>query len=178
MKSSSNSTNNNSTGSDDINIRQLKHLGTRESFKVKVRLHQRSVLSPCLFAVIMDRLTDEVKREPPWTMQFADDIVICEETREKLERRLEYWRYALKRRRMKVNRSKTEYLCVNEGSDEEAVKMEDTKVPRVKESPLPTAKLIHRKRKAKQATHKDGSWFKTVITVSEHSIEKTKISLL
>ena len=93
MKSSSNSRNNDSTGSDDINIRQLKHLGTRESFKVKVRLHQRSVLSPCLFAVIMDRLTDEVKREPPSTMQFADDIMICEETREKLERRLEYWRY-------------------------------------------------------------------------------------
>ena len=79
---------------------------------------------------------------------------------------------------MKVSRSKTEYLCVNEGSDEEAVKMEDTKVPRVKESRLPTAKLTHRKRKAKQATHKGGSWFKTVITVSEHSIEKTKICLL
>ena len=35
-----------------------------ESFKVKVRLHQGSVLSPFLFAVIMDRITDEVRREP------------------------------------------------------------------------------------------------------------------
>ena len=33
---------------------------------------------------------------------------------------------------MKVSRSKTEYLCVNGGNDEEAVKMEETKVPRVK----------------------------------------------
>ena len=33
---------------------------------------------------------------------------------------------------MKVSRSKTEYLCVNGGNDEETVKMEDTKMSRVK----------------------------------------------
>ena len=60
-------------------------VGTAESFKVKVGLHQGSALSPFLFAVIMDRLTDEVRREPPWTMLFADDIVICEETRKEVE---------------------------------------------------------------------------------------------
>ena len=36
---------------------------TTESFKVKVGLHQGSALRPFLFAVIMDRLTDEVRRE-------------------------------------------------------------------------------------------------------------------
>ena len=108
-------------------------VGTTESFKVKVGLHQGSALSPFLFAVIMDRLTDEVRREPPWTMLFADDIVICERTREEVERILEFWKYALERRRMKVNRSKTEYLCINGRNDDETVKMENTKVPRVKE---------------------------------------------
>ena len=34
---------------------------------------------------------------------------------------------------MKVNMSKTEYLCINGGNDDETVKMENTKVPRVKE---------------------------------------------
>ena len=34
---------------------------------------------------------------------------------------------------MKVSRSKTEYLCINGGNDDKTVKMEDTKVPRVKE---------------------------------------------
>ena len=64
-------------------------VGITKSFKIKIGLHQGSALSPFLFAVIMDRLTDEVRRKPPWTMLFADDIVICEETREEVERRLE-----------------------------------------------------------------------------------------
>ena len=34
---------------------------------------------------------------------------------------------------MKVSRSKTEYLCINGGNDDEAVKMENAKVPRVEE---------------------------------------------
>ena len=63
-------------------------IGTTESFKVKVGLHQESTLSPFLFAVIMDRLSDKVKRELPWTMLFADDIMICKETREEVEQRL------------------------------------------------------------------------------------------
>ena len=103
-------------------------VGTTESFKVKIGLHQGLALSPLLFAVIMDRLTDEVRREPPWTMLFAVYIVICEETREEVEQRLEWWRYALERRGMKVSRSKTEYLCVNKENDDETVTMEDTKV--------------------------------------------------
>ena len=108
-------------------------VGTTESFKVKVRLHQGSALSPFLFAVIKDRLMDEVRREPPCMMLFADDIVICKDTREEVERRLESWKYALERRAMKVSRSKTEYLCVSKGNDDKTVKMEDAKVPRVKE---------------------------------------------
>ena len=108
-------------------------VGTAESFKVGVGLYRGSALSPFLFAVMMDRLADEVGREPPWMMLFADDIVICEETREEVEQRLESWKYALERRGMKVSRSKTEYLCINGGNDDKTVKMEDTKVPRVKE---------------------------------------------
>ena len=54
-------------------------VGITGSFKVKLGLHQGSKLSLFLFAVIMDRLTDEVRREPPWTMLIADDIVICKD---------------------------------------------------------------------------------------------------
>ena len=34
---------------------------------------------------------------------------------------------------MKISRSKTKYLCINGGNDDKTVKMEDTKVPKVKE---------------------------------------------
>ena len=103
-------------------------VGSTESFKVEVGLHQESALNPFLFAVLMDRLTNKVRREPPWTMLFADDIVICEETKEEAERKLECWRYAFERRGMKVSRSKTEYLCINGGNDKETVKIKDAKV--------------------------------------------------
>ena len=108
-------------------------VGTTESFKVKVGRHQGSALNPFLFSVIMDRLKDEVRKELPWMMMFADDTVICKETREEVDWRLEPWKYALERRGMKVSRSKTEYLCINGENDDKTVKMEDTKVPRVKE---------------------------------------------
>ena len=97
-------------------------VGTIKSFKVKDGLHQESTLSPFLFAVIVDRLKDEVRGKPPWTMLFADYIVICKEIREEVEQRLECWRYALERRGIKISRSNTEYLCVNGGNDEETVK--------------------------------------------------------
>ena len=71
--------------------------------------------------------------KPPWTMLFVDDIVIYKETREEVEQRLESWRYALERREMKVSRSKTEYLCISGGNNNETVKINDKKVPKVKE---------------------------------------------
>ncbi|KAK3524810.1 hypothetical protein QTP86_007606 [Hemibagrus guttatus] len=88
-------------------------VGQTEKFKVEVGLHQGSALSPFLFAMMMDQLSEEVRQESPWTMMFADDIVICSESREQVEENLERWRFALERRGMKVSRSKTEYMCVN-----------------------------------------------------------------
>ena len=51
--------------------------GLTEEFKVGVGLHQGSALSPFLFVVIMDRLTENIRKDAPWDMLFADDIVLC-----------------------------------------------------------------------------------------------------
>ena len=48
--------------------------GLTEEFKVGVGLYQSSVLSPFLFAVIMDKLTEDIRKDAPWDMLFADDI--------------------------------------------------------------------------------------------------------
>ena len=62
-------------------------VGEMEVFDVKVGLHQGSALSPCLSAMMMDRMTDEIREEAPWTMMFADDIVICGESKKQVEGR-------------------------------------------------------------------------------------------
>ena len=64
-------------------------VGAMEVFEVKVGLHQGSALNPCLFAMVMDRMTDGIREEGPWTMMFADDIVICSEGKEQVEEKLE-----------------------------------------------------------------------------------------
>ena len=86
---------------------------------MEVGLHQRSALRPFLFAMVMDRLRDEVRQESSWTMMFADVIVICSESSEQVEDNLERWRYALERRGMKVSHSKTEYMRVRRGTQVE-----------------------------------------------------------
>ena len=62
-------------------------------------------------------------------MVFADDIVICEETREEVERRLECWRYVLERRGMKGRLSVHKWRKLRQ-----TVKMENTKVTKNKEN--------------------------------------------
>lgn len=106
-------------------------VGVTEEFRVEVGLHQGSALSPFLFAMVMDRLTDEVRQESPWTMMFADDIVICSESREEVEKKLERWRFALERRGMKVSRSKTEYMCVNERDPSGSVRLQGEEIKKV-----------------------------------------------
>jgi hypothetical protein len=103
-------------------------VGVTDEFKVEVGLHQGSALSPFLFAMVMDRLMDE---ESPWNMLFADDIVIVNEIVEQAEVSLERRRYALERRGMKVNRSKTEYMCVNGREDDRMVRIQGVEVARV-----------------------------------------------
>ncbi|KAK3505778.1 hypothetical protein QTP70_004024 [Hemibagrus guttatus] len=108
-------------------------VGQTEEFNVEVGLHQGSALSPFLFAIVMDQLSEEVRQESPWTMMFADDIVICSESREQVEENLERRRFALERRGMKVSRSKTEYMCVNEREGSGTVRLQGEEVKKVQE---------------------------------------------
>ena len=51
--------------------------GTSEPFAVEVGLHQGSAFSPFLFAIMMDSLTENIRKKAPWQMMFADDVVLC-----------------------------------------------------------------------------------------------------
>ncbi|XP_051790978.1 uncharacterized protein LOC127529870 [Erpetoichthys calabaricus] len=107
-------------------------VGVMDAFKMEVGLHQGSALSPFLFAMVMDRLTDEIRQESTW-MMFADDIVIYSDSRDQVEETLERWRTALERRGMKVSRNKTEFMCVNEREVSGMVRMQGVELVKVDE---------------------------------------------
>ncbi|XP_037801969.1 uncharacterized protein LOC119596714 [Penaeus monodon] len=54
------------------------------------------------FKVEAGKLTDGLWKGAPWTMTFADDIVLCSENRGEPEKDRERWRHALERRGMKT----------------------------------------------------------------------------
>lgn len=114
----------------EVTTRVKSTVGTTEPFPVRVGLHQGSVLSPYLFNLLMDVLVEEVTKEAPWSMLFADDIVLVSESREELQERLELWRGLLEDYGLKVSRQKTKYLECNmaQGGD---LFMQDYKLQKV-----------------------------------------------
>ena len=92
--------------------------GLTQYFNIEVGLHQGSTLSPLLFIIIMDVLASSIQRDPPWAMLFADDLVICDESRLEVEQQLDRWREVLEGNGLKISRKKTEYL-IPAGSSEE-----------------------------------------------------------
>lgn len=54
--------------------------------------HQGSTISPYLFTLIFDVLTEEIQELAPRCMLFADDIVLLGELNEDLNEKLKTWR--------------------------------------------------------------------------------------
>ena len=106
--------------------------GLTEEFKVSVRLHQGSALSRFLFAIIMDKLTEDIRKDSPWDMLFADDIVLSRQNCRELEDDLEIWRNTLERRGLKMSRGKTEYLKAGGVVDGGELKLQGEKIKRAK----------------------------------------------
>jgi len=52
--------------------------GATEEIDIEVGLHQGSALSPFLFIVILDVISEKIDEKTPWAMLFTDDLVICD----------------------------------------------------------------------------------------------------
>ena len=50
------------------------------SFSVKIGLHQESALSPLLFIMVMDVLTEDVRDGSLMELLYADGLVLCGES--------------------------------------------------------------------------------------------------
>ena len=102
-------------------------------FPLKIGLHQGSVLSPYIFALVMDVVTRDIQGEIPWCMLFADDVVLIDESRIGVDRKLELWRHTLKSKGFRLSRTKTEYMrCEFSGirSEDRDVTLAGQVVPR------------------------------------------------
>ena len=87
--------------------------GESDSFNVDVGLHQGSALSPYLFLILVDVLTEGVRKEVPESMMFADDIVLCGGREVDMTEYLDTWRQSLEERGMRLSRPKTQFMDFN-----------------------------------------------------------------
>ena len=116
----------------NVTTRVRSAVGETSSFEVAVGLHQGSALSPFLFNIVFDVVTEGVRESPPWCVLYADDVIIVTESRGDLETKLERWRQALESRGLRISRSKTEYMTTDlEGDQEETIQLEGSNLKRV-----------------------------------------------
>ncbi|XP_047500164.1 uncharacterized protein LOC125046432 [Penaeus chinensis] len=89
--------------------------GTSEDIEVRVSLHQGSILSPLLFILVIDVVSEECGGGLLWEM-FGDDLVISATSEKNLEAQLRMWKKALEGRELKVNIKKTVVMRSSKGA--------------------------------------------------------------
>ncbi|EYB86391.1 hypothetical protein Y032_0279g1180 [Ancylostoma ceylanicum] len=87
--------------------------GTSAEFPISVGVHQGSALSPLLFTLVMDAITNDLQRPAPWTLLYADDVMLESEQKEDLVRQTQAWSERLARYGVRLNVKKTEYMMTN-----------------------------------------------------------------
>ena len=90
-------------------------VGLSESFEVNAGLHQESVLSPLLFAAVMDVVSSESKSDLPSELLYADDLVRMASTMEQLGRYVDDWIALLRDKGLKVNAGKSKVMVSSSG---------------------------------------------------------------
>lgn len=69
--------------------------GLSDSFHIKVGVHQGSALSPLLFNITMNYLTEKIQKPTPWNLLYADDVALISDSAQNIMVHLEEWRRAL-----------------------------------------------------------------------------------
>ena len=78
-----------------------------DEFEVKVGMHQGSVLSPFLIAVVVDVVTEFTRERALSELLYAGDLVLMCETIEVLRYKFLKWKEAFESKGLKVNLVKT-----------------------------------------------------------------------
>ena len=75
-----------------------------------IGVHPGSVLSPLIFAIVVDVVTEHAREGLLNEILYADDLVLMNESLEDLRKRFQRWRSALEDKGLKVNVGKTEMM--------------------------------------------------------------------
>lgn len=84
--------------------------GESQPFDVKVGVHQGSVLSPLLFIIVLEALSQKFRDGLPYELLYADDLVLIAESRERLMEKLKRWKESMEAKGLRVNLSKTKVM--------------------------------------------------------------------
>ncbi|XGW10232.1 hypothetical protein V3C99_012037 [Haemonchus contortus] len=103
--------------------------GTSTDFPISVGVHQGSALSPLLFVVVMDAITKDLQKPAPWTLLYADDVMLASEDKSELESQVQTWSDRLARFGLRLNVKKTEYLTTD-SSEPGSIKINGTELTR------------------------------------------------
>ena len=78
--------------------------GKTGQFEIEVGLHQGSGLSPFLFTIVLDTISEECRNGLPWELLFADDLAIIGGGSP------EKWQIGMENKGLKENTGKTEVM--------------------------------------------------------------------
>ncbi|KAK6762963.1 hypothetical protein RB195_023610 [Necator americanus] len=105
--------------------------GTSRLFPVQVGVHQGSSLSPLLFILCMDTMTKEIQKQHPWTLLFADDVMLASESRDDLQKQVQSWKDRLQQYGLRLNTSKTEYMECGPRIGDGSIRVDGTELNKV-----------------------------------------------
>ena len=91
-----------------------------EEFSVQAGVHKGSVLSPLLFAIAADVISENGREGLMNEILYADDLVLMSESIENLKEKFLKWKEAFRSKRLKVNLKKTKAMV--SGSKGEVLK--------------------------------------------------------
>ncbi|XP_049790350.1 uncharacterized protein LOC126195732 [Schistocerca nitens] len=84
--------------------------GLSKDFLITVGVHQGSALSPLLFILVMDSMTADLHRPLPWTLHYADNVMLAAENRPDLQSLTQELSDQLEQHGLSLNLKKTEYI--------------------------------------------------------------------
>ncbi|ETN86452.1 hypothetical protein NECAME_16316 [Necator americanus] len=79
----------------------------------------------------MDTITKEIQNQHPWTLLFADDVMLASESRDDLQKQVQSWKDQLQQYGLRLNTPKTEYMECGPSIEDGSVRVDGTELNKV-----------------------------------------------